>query len=72
MQAAGIFASNRLPNIREDQFRIDRIKLAGTIGGHTIFRFFEPHRIKRRVRLVETANQAFYQRRAALDDSASA
>ena len=52
--------SNLFPNIREDPFRIDRIKVARTIGSHMIFRFLEPHRIKRGVRVVETGNQTFY------------
>ena len=39
---------------------IDRAKLAGMVRGQAIFRFLEPHHIKRGIRLVETGNQAFH------------
>ena len=56
----GIWFLNFSPKIRKDSLRIDRAKLAGMVGCQAIFRFLEPHRIKRGIGLVKTGDQTFH------------
>ena len=61
-----MLSSNLFSKTREDPLSIDRAKLTGAISSQAILRFLEPHRIKRGIRLVETGDQTFHQRRAVI------